>query len=235
MWTQLLGMRGTADPEIQRRVLEQLCRNYWQPLFQYARRLGNPPERAQDLTQGFFLQLLEKDLFGRADREKGKLRTLLLSAFSNFIRGEHDKATARKRGGAQALLSLDALEEAESAYQVEADPDSSPEAVYDRRCALELLSSAAAALEAHYTHAGKAGHYESLKQFLTVSGNEQSYSEQADMLGIRADHYKVLVQRFRSHFKEALKAQVRQTLQEGAGEAEVQQEVLEVIRQAYAS
>lgn len=234
MWTQVMKMRDDSNPEENERILNRLCQTYWQPLFQYARRLGNSPELAQDLTQGFFLHLLTKGVFDMAEREKGKLRTLLLTAFNNFIRGEYDKATAFKRGGREGTLSLEALEDAESTYRIEADENATPETHYDKRCAHELLAAAAKSLEQRHSDTGKQAHYDSLKQFLTVSGNEQSYGVEAEKLGIRGDYYKILVQRFRIQFKEALTQQVKETLPEGASEADVQQEIMEIIRLAYA-
>ncbi len=233
MWTQVLKLRDDSNPAEQQRILNRLCQTYWQPLFQYARRLGNSPEHSQDLTQGFFVHLLAKGMFGMAERDKGKLRTLLLTSFSNFIRGEYDKAVALKRGGLEGTLSLEMLEEAESSYQAEASDASSPESVFNKRYARDSLTAAAKVLEERYANAGKQAHYDSLRQFIAVSGNEQSYGVESAKLGIRGDYYKVLVQRFREHFKEALKGYVKDTMPEDASHAEVQQEILEIIRLAY--
>jgi DNA-directed RNA polymerase specialized sigma24 family protein len=230
----LLLMRDTLDPEAKREILNHLCQAYWQPLFQYARRLGNTPEESQDLTQGFFLHLLRNGLFGSADPQKGRLRTLLLSSFSNFIRAEYNKSTALKRGGAQEDLSLNQLENAEMAYQLEAGEAFDPIAIYNRRFARDCLAAAAARLELRYTEQAKRAHYDSLKQFITASGTEGAYAVEAAKLNIRADYYKVLVHRFREHFKEALTAHIRETMPDDVTDEEVQQEIIEIIRLAFA-
>ena len=234
MWTQVIKVRDdNATEDEQLLILNKLCKTYWQPLFQFARRLGNAPDYAQDLTQGFFVHLLQKNVFAMAEREKGKLRTLLLTAFNNYIRGEHQKSVAQKRGGMEGILSLDELEGAETSYLLETDEKASPEAIYDKRWALELLSAAADSLAQRYAESGKPDHYRSLRQFIAVSGNENSYSIEAEKLGIRVDYYRVLVQRFRTEFRKALTQQVKETLCPTAPEAEVQQEIMEIIRIAY--
>src|SRR5688500_11976483 len=85
---------------------ERLCRAYWYPLYAYVRRVGRSPEDAEDLVQGFFAYLLEKNSFGRAHKEIGRFRTFLLSALKNYLHNEHDKVTAKKRGGGQPMISL---------------------------------------------------------------------------------------------------------------------------------
>lgn len=235
MWTQVMQLRDASDPQLQQDILNRLCLNYWQPLFQYARRSGNSPEHAQDLTQGFFVQLLRHKLFDKANRERGKLRTLLLTGFKHYIHDEYDKSVAVKRGGTQGLLSLDALEDAEQHYQLEThkSKDASPDAIYDRRCARDCMEAAAQLLEQRYAKAPE--QYVSLRQFLTVAGNEASYSAEALKLKLPGGygHYKVLVQRFRDKFKDALLDVVKGTLPDEATDEDVRQEVLEIIRLAY--
>jgi RNA polymerase sigma-70 factor (ECF subfamily) len=233
MWTQLMMLREGSTADEATEILDRLCASYWQPLFQYARRLGNPVEHAKDLTQGFFGHLLDKGLFELADREKGKLRTLLLTAFNRYIHGEYDKATAQKRGGSETTLSLDAIQEAESNYQLEADESSSPEYVYSRRCALGLLTAAMEHVEQKMVKTGKRDHFASLRQFLTVSGNDEGYSVEAAKLGVRTDNYKVMVQRFRLQFKSSLTNVVKESLPDESSEDEIKGEILEIIRLAY--
>ena len=69
-------------------ALGELCRIYWYPLYAYVRRRGHAPEEAQDLTQGFFLHLLEHKTLARADPLKGK--------FDRFYSG-HCKTTFQWR------------------------------------------------------------------------------------------------------------------------------------------
>src|ERR1051325_10736680 len=101
-WTAIL-YASRPDSAEAREALSRLCGAYWGPLRAYARRLGHTEEDAKDLTQGFFAELLEKNLFGAADRKKGKFRSFLLTAFNHFLSDEKRRTTAAKRGGGQSV------------------------------------------------------------------------------------------------------------------------------------
>jgi DNA-directed RNA polymerase specialized sigma24 family protein len=99
-------------------ALAELCRLYWYPLYVFARRRGCSPEDAQDLTQGFFLHLLENRALGGVDRLKGKFRSFLLASFKNHISDAYDRSRRLKRGGDKQFVRLDAAN-AEERYQRE--------------------------------------------------------------------------------------------------------------------
>src|ERR1700688_5241685 len=79
-------------------ALAELCRLYWYPLYVFARHRGHSPDDAQDLTQGFFLHLLEHRALTRVDRLKGKFRSFLLASFQNHLSNESKRAGCFKRG-----------------------------------------------------------------------------------------------------------------------------------------
>src|SRR5262245_42682955 len=97
-WSVVLAAGDTASPQ-SAGALEKLCRAYWFPLYAYVRRSGRGPEDAQDLTQAFFEQFLEKNVVSRADRQRGRFRTFLLTSLQNFVSHEWKRASAEKRGG----------------------------------------------------------------------------------------------------------------------------------------
>src|SRR5262249_32933429 len=97
---RLAGNAATAESNA---ALDQLCRQYWQPLYYFVRRKGHSEEDAKDLVQGFFARLLEKGLFGAADRERGRFRTFLLTALENYLISEWSRANRQKRGGGQEI------------------------------------------------------------------------------------------------------------------------------------
>ncbi len=104
LWTVVLHA-GRDQPAQARAALEQLCESYWYPLYSFIRRRGYSPHDAQDLTQAFFTNLLEKHALGRVDPEQGKFRTFLLAALKNFLANDWDRANALKRGGGRAIVS----------------------------------------------------------------------------------------------------------------------------------
>jgi DNA-directed RNA polymerase specialized sigma24 family protein len=116
-WTIVLKAAQSQAPGGES-ALAQLCHNYWYPLYMFARRRGHSPDDAQDLTQGFFLHLLEQRALAGVDRLKGKFRSFLLASFQNHLSDQVDRARRLKRGGDKELVGLDA-EEAEERYRLE--------------------------------------------------------------------------------------------------------------------
>jgi DNA-directed RNA polymerase specialized sigma24 family protein len=234
LWTQLMNVHDDACPEKRRQTLEALCRSYWQPLFHYARRLGNSFEHSQDVTQGFFCHLFDSELklLKQADRTKGRLRTLLLTAFSRYIRGEYDKSIAAKRGGPDTILSLDGLMDAESRELTALAEGISPEQAYDAEYARQMIKASMRELEKHYEAKGWQKECASLMQYLLTSGDEKSYSEEAAKLGIRLGNYKMRVQRIRPTWRAILMELVKKHMPDGTPNDEIELEVWEIIRLA---
>src|SRR5438105_9855730 len=97
-WSLVAAAGQGPSPEA-REALATLCQVYWYPLYAYARRRLLSAQDAQDVTQSFFAQLLEKDYLQMADPQRGRFRSFLLSAFKHFLAKERDRAVAQKRGG----------------------------------------------------------------------------------------------------------------------------------------
>jgi DNA-directed RNA polymerase specialized sigma24 family protein len=91
-------------------ALAELCRLYWYPLYIFARRRWYSPDDAQDLTQGFFLHVVEHRALTGIDRLKGKFRSFLL-AFQNHLSDAGDRARRLKRGGDKEFVQLDIASE----------------------------------------------------------------------------------------------------------------------------
>lgn len=103
-WSVVLAAGHTDSPQAAH-ALEKLARTYWYPLYAFLRRRGESPQDAEDLTQSFFVHLLAHDVFRQVGREKGKFRSFLLAALSNFLRNDFDKRSAKKRGGTCDIIS----------------------------------------------------------------------------------------------------------------------------------
>lgn len=209
-WTVVLaaGHRGTAESEA---ALATLCETYWYPLYAYARRRGSSPEDAQDLTQGFFARLLEKEYVKAADRERGRFRSFLLIAFKRFMAKDWQEKRALKRGGSRVALPLE-LGDAESKYSLEPSHDVTPEKIYERRWALTVLDRALASLRERYAKEGKEGVFESLKGFLAGASEGASYTEAGRVLDLGEGAVKVAVHRLRARFRELLRREVAHTV-----------------------
>ncbi len=200
-------------------ALEELCRTYWYPLYAYVRRRGHSREDAEDLTQGFFAQILRKDFFAGLSSDKGRFRAFLLAALKHFMANEWDKSKRQKRGGGAAVLSLD-WERADSRYQVDPPDLLSPDKLYDRAWAMTLLERVIEKLRCEYEAAGRAQQFAVLKIFLTAGKGAQSHAQAAQSLGLEEATVRVMVHRLRRRYRELLREEIAQTLDDPAQVAE---------------
>jgi RNA polymerase sigma-70 factor (ECF subfamily) len=215
-WTIVIRAAQNQTREGQS-ALAELCRIYWYPLYMFARRRGHAPDDAQDLTQGFFLHLLEHQALTGVDRLKGKFRSFLLASFQNHLSDQGDHARRLKRGGDKEFVQLDA-EEAEQRYRLEPAEFSTPERIYDARWAMTILGEALKQLQQEYATAGKACTFDALKAFLDPENNTAlpSYHEVANRLQLSAGAVKTLVHRLRKRYTALLREEVGRTVSDPA-------------------
>lgn len=192
-------------------ALEELCRTYWYPLYAYVRRHGHSREDAEDLTQGFFARLLEKNYLEGVTNDKGKFRSFLLVALKRFLANEWDRANTQKRGGGVAPLSLD-WQDAETRYQIAPADNLSPDKLYDRAWAVVVLERVITRLRDESATEDKADQYEQLKHFLMIGRNEIPYAEAATELKMTEGAVRVAVHRLRRRYRELLRDEITQTL-----------------------
>jgi len=207
-WSVVLAAGEAQSPE-SAAALETLCRTYWYPLYAFARRQGRPPEDAKDLTQGFLTFLVEKRLSHRADPELGRFRTFLLRAFTDYLRDQHRREHAGKRGGQYTFVPLDisAVEE-----RLAADLDHSPELLFDRKWALTVVREATGLLQAEYEKQERGRLFTALSPYLQGERGLASYAEVGKPLGLSEGAVKVAVYRLRQRYRELLRAVVAHTV-----------------------
>jgi DNA-directed RNA polymerase specialized sigma24 family protein len=211
-WSLVLRARGEGEDA--RSALEDLCLAYWFPLYAWCRRYGLPAADAEDMVQGFFLQVIEKRLFERADATRGKLRSFLLTGLQRHVKDEQGKARAVRRGGGN-VLSFDATE-AEAWYEQEYHEGESADHMYDRQWALTLLERAIRRLEVDAVQRGKEEAFVAMRPFLQADGDVAAYEAAALPLGMNGGSFKVAVHRLRGKFRDALRGEVADTQQDGA-------------------
>ncbi len=213
-WSVVLTAGRRSSPQAQG-ALEELCQVYWYPLYVYVRRRGHSKEDAEDLTQGFFARLLEKNYLERVDCEKGRFRAFLLAALKHYLFNERDRAMRLKRGGGVQPLSLD-WQEAEHRYQVEPSDQFSPDKLYDRAWAMTLLEKVIDRLRDECAADDKAALFEKLKPFLMFGKGAIPYPEAAADLGLSEGTVRVTVHRLRRRYREMLREEIAQTLSDPA-------------------
>ena len=213
-WSVVLAAGQSADAQASA-ALEQLCRTYWYPLYAYVRRRGHGHEDAQDLTQGFLLQLLERKSFARADPNRGRFRSFLLAGLNYFLADEHARATAQKRGGGQPVFSFDAQTAADR-YRLEAVDDRSPDKLFDRCWALTLLDQVLARLEQEFHEADKTDLFQRLRGFLVAGAGEETYAQVATELAMSSEAVKKAVHRLRRRYAELFREEIARTVGDAA-------------------
>jgi DNA-directed RNA polymerase specialized sigma24 family protein len=209
-WSVVLRA-GQPDSPDALAALTALCNNYWFPLYSYARRQGCDVHGAQDLTQGFFSKLLEKNYLGVADRRRGRFRWFLLTAFKCFLANEWDRSQAQKRGGGVQLVSFDGMS-AEERYRLEPEDSASADQVYDRRWASDLLEGARVRLRAEFASADRADRFKYLEAYLPGGHPTMSQAEVGVALGLTEGTVKQEVLKVRRRFGELLREAVAQTV-----------------------
>jgi DNA-directed RNA polymerase specialized sigma24 family protein len=220
-WSVVLAATHQSAAEAEA-ALETICRAYWYPLYAFVRRSGQSPHDAQDLTQEFFRHLLEKRWLEMADREKGRLRTFLVTALKHFMAKEWRRASAQKRGGGQTHVPMDTAF-AESRYAAEGMTQLPAEAVFDRQWALTLLDLTVLRLGGEFGAAGKAVEFAVLKSCLAAAHGTIDYASVAAQLNLSEGAARVAVHRLRKRFRELYREEIAQTLPDRAElEAELQ-------------
>jgi len=200
-----------ASQSIARQALEELCRDYWFPLYAFVRSRGYSAADAQDLTQSFFACFIETEGFASADRERGRFRTYLLGAMKHFLANEWHRGRTQKRGGGMTFLEWDGLNP-EARFALESNHSTNPDTCFDREWALELIARAMEHLREESEASGKSELYEALKG--SLGGDEPNRSETAERLGLTEGAVKVAVHRFRQRYRELLRAQIAKTVAE---------------------
>jgi RNA polymerase sigma factor (sigma-70 family) len=202
-----LVFAASEDGE-RRGALEDLYRSYCSPVYFFVRRRGYSRPDAQDLTQDFFVYLLQKNVFSRADPNRGKFRTFLLGTLEFFLSHASARARTEKRGGQADVVFLDD-ETAETHYQL-ADPGLTAEQIFDARWASTLVGNAVARLQAEMEKAGKRELFEQLWDFL--AGEESSYLEVSQRTGLSLAATKAAIHRVREHYRELLRTEIARTV-----------------------
>jgi RNA polymerase sigma-70 factor (ECF subfamily) len=206
----VMAAGNSRDPRFEN-ALSDLCERYWYPVYVYVRRRGVDADRAQDLAQGFFSHLLEKKTLKAADRDRGRFRSFLLTALKFYLSDEYDRATAKKRGGGVENLSLD-MEDAESRYRLESEPEGNPDRIFAKRWALEVLEQTRARLDEELASSAKPERMRRLAVFLTGDAEDATYKEVATELEMSESAVKVAVHRLRKRFGTLLREEVARTV-----------------------
>jgi RNA polymerase sigma-70 factor (ECF subfamily) len=209
-WSVVLDAKGN-DSARANEALEKLCKIYWRPLYTFIRRNGYTPSDAQDLTQEFFSRLLSKDYLRHLRDQRGKFRSFLLTFVKHFLSDERAKASAQKRGGGQAVLSLEDTS-AEDQYLAEAADHLSPDQLFERSWAQTVLNQALRRLGEEYADGGKSLLFEKLKDVQPGEHGPLSYAQLGAEIGMTEVAIKSALHRLRKRHREILREEIANTV-----------------------
>ena len=208
-WSVVLEAQGES-PAAQE-ALEKLCRTYWRPIFAFLRRQGLRPDEAEDITQGFFAELLERRSLDAVRKEKGRLRSFLLGGLKYFLANEQRRTMAIKRGKGQRLIPLEEFRAGERIDMEPSDPMTA-EMIYERRWALTVLERVLSRLKDEYLAADNAALFDSLKELLPDEPGSPSQAEIAAHLGMTENAVRQAFYRFRQRYQSILREEIANTV-----------------------
>jgi len=208
-WSVVVEAQGES-PAAQE-ALETLCRIYWRPIYSFVQRQGIGPEEAEDLTQGFFADLLERRSLSAVRKEKGRFRSYLLGALKYFLADERRRAMAIKRGKGQRLIPLDQLS-VDERIEMEPADQLTAEQIYERRWAATVLERVLNLLKDEYRAAGNAALFDSLKQLLPDEPGAPSQADIAAQLGMTENAVRQAFHRFRQRYQSLLREEIAHTV-----------------------
>lgn len=211
-WSEVLLSAESQAPG-SKQALADLCRLYWYPLYAYVRRRGYTPEDAQDLTQGFFLSLLDRKALRHATPLRGKFRSFLLGSLQNYLSDQLDRERTLKRGRDIRFVHFD-FEDGEGRYQSEPADPLTPEKIFDARWAMTLLAEVLRLLRTEYAALGKTSIIETLEPYLDPANSRKllTYEEAAAKLQLGVGAVKSLIHRLRRRHHTLLREEVSRTV-----------------------
>jgi RNA polymerase sigma-70 factor (ECF subfamily) len=221
-WTVIQRARG--DSAEARQALGELCEAYWTPVFRFLRGQGRDEDTARELTQEFFARVLARGSLQGAEPGRGRFRSYLLGAVKHFLADCRDHEQRLKRGGGAQIAPLDASGPTGTAPALQVpDPAATPDdRLFDHAWALAVMERALISLGSEYARQDRAAHFEALKPWLQGEAPGLSQAEAAARLGMNESALKVAIHRLRKRFREAVRAELAQTV---AAETEVDEEL----------
>lgn len=219
-WSLILAsLDGESGDRQAREALAEICRIYWRPIFAFICRKGHPVPDAQDLTQDFFMMVLKGKLLERADRSRGRFRSLLLRALQNFMIDAYEKRKTQKRGGEVQFVAWDDwMAEAPSQLSVPraAVNEWPAETIFDVRWAATVAEQALRRLQQECENRGRRRIFDALSGALTAEREDISYATLARELGVEEPRIKPLLHQMRQRYRQLLRAEVAATIDDPA-------------------
>src|SRR5258707_6222077 len=202
-------LTGLQDPseEARRAALGELCLRYWKPTYTYIRRTWpRSNEEAKDLTQGFFLWILDGDRLKKYEKERSSFRTYLKLLLRHFVGRQDEAMETLKRGGGRHFLPL-------GADDVLPDPGSGdPDQSFDREWRRDLLAAALDHVRRRYQASGKSRQLQAFEEYDLHAGSDRpTYAELAGKMGVKASDVHNYLFAIREEIREQVRSELSRT------------------------
>jgi len=215
-WSLILAAANSeGEDQKSREALNELCRNYWRPVFSFVWRRGHSMQDAQDLTQDFFARILQRNWLQHAEPGRGRFRSFLVKSLQNFLFSENEKSHALKRGGDVKFVSWDDwMAQAPSQLSISAQAIDSlpPERLFDLRWAATVVEHALRRLSEECESKGKRRLFHALSSHLTAERDEVSFAQLSTELGIAETAVVKQLHNLRQRYRSLLRDEVAQTV-----------------------
>ena len=216
-WSLILSAaKSESGEQTARDALAELCRIYWRPIFAFICRRGYPVSDAQDLTQDFFVMVLEGNLLNLVDPARGRFRSLLLEALRRFLKDASVSRRAQKRGGKVQFVSWDDwMAEAPSRLSIpqQALENLPPERLFDVRWAATVVERALRGLAEECESHGRRRVFDALSGSLAAERADVHYVDLAKSLGVSEASVKRLLHEMRERYRALLRQEVADTVE----------------------
>ena len=209
-WSLILSSSSNTPADAET-ALAELCRTYWYPVYSFVRARSTSPDEAQDLTQEFFLYLLDRSVFAVGNPTAGRFRSFLMTSLRHFLADQADRRSARKRGGDVISVPIDVVA-AEERFVRDLQYQDTPEKAFDRKWALTLVTQACEQLRDALAREGKGGLFHRMRPFLPGGSDPPSYADLAAELKTTESSIKIMIHRLRRRYRDLLRANVSHTL-----------------------
>ncbi len=223
-------MRARGDAPEARAALGELCEAYWTPVFRFLCREGRSEDESRELTQEFVSRLLSRGGVDNVDPDRGRFRSYLLGALKHFLADTRRAAGREKRGGGAVVQSIDSGGTETSPGMEVPDPAGSvSDAWFDRQWALAVMDRGLETVRASFEESGKAQQFGVLKPWLIGETEGLSQGDAAAELGMKSGAVKVAIHRLRKAFRDAVQAEIAQTVDDPDDVAEELRYLIEVL------
>lgn len=207
--------------------MNRFITSYWKPVFYFLRAKRYPVQAAEDLTQEFFLRVLERNWLQKADPQRGRFRSYFLKILTRFLSDQGPQRAPRQLDFERRLVSIGSLiSDVERSY--EPATDSTPETIFMKEWAAALVQKVLQRLRQFYENEGRPAWFELFAacHFVTEPGKRPSQQELGQRYGMTRDQVRYALEMVEKRFKHFLREEVHDQV---GSKAEVGKEVRELM------